>query len=145
MASTSQTYANHAQYTPGYHFFASPLGLIFLIWSVKRFISNPGADTGYLLVGALAIAGAIAMLRLGHLRVQDRVIRLEERLRFERILPDDLKARIPELRVSHLIALRFASDEEVGDLVRKVLADPSITPKAIKQQIRNWRPDTFRA
>jgi hypothetical protein len=98
-----------------------------------------------MLVGALALVGAIAMLRLSALRVQDRVIRLEERLRLGRLLPTDLQPRIEEIRPSHLIALRFASDAEVTDLVRRVLADPSIKPKAIKQQIKNWKADYFRA
>jgi hypothetical protein len=110
MAPSTQSFANHAQYTPGYHFFASPLGLIFLAWTIKRTIDNPNADTAYMLVGALALVGAIAMLRLSALRVQDRVIRLEERLRLGRLLPTDLQPRIEEIRPSHLIALRFASD-----------------------------------
>lgn len=145
MAPSTQSFANHAQYTPGYHFFTSPLGLIFLVWTIKRTIDNPNADTVYMLVGALALVGAITMLRLSALRVQDRVIRLEERLRLGRLLPADLVPRIEEIRPSHLIALRFASDAEVTDLVRKVLADPSIKPKAIKQQIKNWKADYFRA
>ena len=141
----SQSFEKHAQYTPGYHYFTSPLGIIFVIWSIQRLIANPGIDTAYMLVGALALFGAIAMLRLSSLRVQDRIIRLEERLRLARILPTDLQAQIESLRPSHLIALRFASDAEVTDLVRKVLADPTIKPKEIKRQVRSWRADYFRA
>ncbi len=141
----SQTFANHAQFTPGYHYVTSPLGLIFLGWSIQRVIANPGVDTAYMLVGALALMGAILMLRLSALRVQDRVIRLEERLRLTRVLPAELHPQIESLRPSHLIALRFADDSEVAELVRVVLADPAITPKAIKQRVRNWRADYFRA
>ena len=141
----SQSFEKHAQYTPGYHYFTSPLGIIFVVWSIQRLIANPGIDTAYMLVGALALFGAIAMLRLSSLRVQDRIIRLEERLRLARILPADLQAQIESLRPSHLIALRFASDAEVTDLVRKVLADPTIKPKEIKRQVRSWRADYFRA
>jgi hypothetical protein len=141
----SQSFEKHAQYTPFYHFFTSPLGFIFVIWSVQRLIANPGADTAYMFVGSLALFGAIAMLRLSALRVQDRIIRLEERLRLARLLPADLQPRIESLRPSHLIALRFASDGEVTDLVRKVLADPTIKPKEIKRQVKNWRADYFRA
>ncbi len=141
----SQSFEKHAQYTPGYHYFTSPLGIIFVVWSIQRLIANPGIDTAYMLVGALALFGAIAMLRLSSLRVQDRIIRLEERLRLARILPTDLQTQIESLRPSHLIALRFASDAEVTDLVRKVLADPTIKPKEIKRQVRSWRADYFRA
>jgi len=141
----SQSFEKHAQYTPGYHFFTSPLGLIFVIWSLQRLIANPGTDTAYMFVGSLALFGAIAMLRLSALRVQDRLIRLEERLRLSRILPADLQPHIEGIRPSHLIALRFASDAEVADLVRKVVADPTIRPKEIKRQVKNWRADHFRA
>lgn len=145
MSQPTQSAASHAQWTPVYHFFTSPLSVIFLIWSIRRLIVNPNADTAYFMVGALAIVGLVAVARLSPLRVQDRVIRLEERLRLMRILPADLHPRIEEISPRHLIALRFASDAEVTDLVRKVLANPGIAPKEIKQQIKNWRSDFFRA
>lgn len=139
-----QSFERHAQYTPPYHFFTSPLGFVFFGWSLQRLIVNPGVDTAYFLVGSLALLGAILMLRLSALRVQDRLIRLEERLRLGRILPADLQPHIGSIRTAHLIALRFASDEEVADLVRKVVTDPSIKPKDIKRQVRSWRADYFR-
>jgi hypothetical protein len=142
---SGQNFGNHAQLVPGYHYITSPLGLIYVIWSIKRLISMPGADTAYALVGSLAIFGAIAFARVSPLKVQDRVIRLEERLRLTRVLPADLQSRIEEIRPGHLVALRFAPDAEVTDLVRKVLADPGIKPKEIKAQIRNWKADYFRA
>ena len=145
MPKAGQSFANHAQYTPLYHFVAQPLGLVFLIWSVQRVIQNPNIDTAYMLVGALALAAAIGVARAQVLRTQDRLIRLEERLRLARVLPADLHPRIGELRPSHLIALRFASDEEVPDLVRMVLANPSLRQKEIKQKVRQWRADHFRA
>jgi hypothetical protein len=144
MSQPTQSAASHAQWTPAYHYFTSPLAGIFLIWSIKRLISNPNVDTAYFMVGALALAGVVAVVRLSPVRNQDRLIRLEERLRLARILPADLQPRIEEIGTRHLIALRFASDAEVTDLVRKVLANPGMTPKEIKQQIKNWRPDFFR-
>lgn len=141
----SQNYSTHRQFTPPYHFFASPMAAIFLIWSIVRVVKNPNADTAYMLVGALALEAAVLMLRVSALRVQDRVIRLEERLRLSRVLPADLQPRIEELRPSHLVALRFASDGEVTELVRKVLADPTIKQSAIKKQVKQWRADHFRA
>ena len=141
---SEQNFSNHARMVPGYHFVTTPLGLIYVVWSIVRLVRNPGADTTYALVGALAIFGAIAYARFSPLKAQDRVIRLEERLRLTRILPADLQARVHEIRASHLIAMRFASDEEVPGLVRKVLAKPAITPKEIKQSITQWRADYFR-
>lgn len=141
----SQNYSSHRQFTPPYHFFASPMAAIFLVWSIVRLVKNPSNDTAYMLIGALALEAGVLMLRVSALRVQDRVIRLEERLRLGRLLPADLQPRIEELRPSHLVALRFASDGEVTDLVRQVLANPSMKQSEIKKQVKQWRPDHFRA
>jgi hypothetical protein len=141
----AQSFENHTQWTPAFHFIASPLAGVFLIWSIKRVISNPGADTAYMLIGALALFTGIFAGRLAALRVQDRLIRLEERLRLARVLPVDLHGRIEELRPRHLVALRFASDGEVTELVRSVLSAPDMQQKEIKRQIRAWREDYFRA
>ena len=141
---SGQNFSNHTKFTPGWHFFTVPLGLAFVIWSIVRLLNNPGNDTVYMLVGALALFGAIAFSRVTPVKGQDRIIRLEERLRLSRILPADLQARIEDIRPEHLIALRFASDGEVEGLVRKALADPSIKPKEIKTQIKNWKADYYR-
>jgi hypothetical protein len=79
------------------------------------------------------------------LRVQDRVIRLEERLRMQRLLPADLQERIGEFAPGQLVALRFASDSELPGLARKVLDDKVAGGKAIKQMVKNWRADYLRA
>ncbi len=141
---SGQNFSNHAQMVPGYHYITTPLGLAYVIWSIVRLVRTPGADTAYALVGALAIFGAIAYVRISPLKAQDRIIRLEERLRLTRILPTDLQSRVDELRPSQLIALRFASDAEVPELVRKILANPAIKPKEIKQSVKQWRADYFR-
>lgn len=145
MADKTQTFANHGQYMPMYHFFTSPLALIFVIWSVKRLISNPGADTAYMLVGALALFGVVTVARLSPLRAQDRLIRLEEQLRYARLLPADLTARAAAaFAPRHYIALRFASDAELASLVETVIKNPELKGKEIKSKIKTWRPDTFR-
>jgi hypothetical protein len=141
----TQNLSNHAQWTPAYHFVTVPLGLLYLGWAVRRVMENGTADNWFILVGALALTGAISVSRLQALKVQDRVIRLEERLRLTALLPADLQPHIGRLRASHLIALRFASDDEVPALVREIVANPGITPKAIKGRVRNWRSDWFRA
>ena len=118
MATTPQSFAIHAQYTPVYHFFASPLALIFAVWTIVRFVQSPSADTGYFLVGALALLGVTMVSRLSPLRVQDRLIRHRPR------------RRVPQ--------------PELPALLDQVLANPSMEPKAIKAAIRDWRADYFR-
>ncbi len=140
-----QNIGNHAQYTPAYHFFTAPLGIAYLVWAVWRLVAAPGADTAFAMLGALALFGAIAVSRTQALKVQDRVIRLEERLRLARLLPAELHPHIGGLTPSQLVALRFASDEETPGLVSEVISNPSIKAKEIKQRVRNWRSDWFRA
>ena len=145
MADKPQSFANHAQYTALYHLFTSPLALIFVIWSVKRLISAPGADTAYMLVGSLALFGAVSVARLSPLRAQDRLIRLEEQLRYARVLPADLAARAQAaLSPRHYVALRFASDAELAGMVEMVIKNPALKGKEIKSKITTWRPDTVR-
>jgi len=145
MSKTPQTFANHAQFTPLYHYFTSPLALIFLVWSITRFFKDPSYDTGYMLVGALAMFGVVSVARLSPLRAQDRLIRLEEQLRYQRVLPAALAEQaMHTLAPRHYIALRFASDAELAGLVEQVIANPQMKGKEIKQQIRNWRADYFR-
>lgn len=143
-AKEPQTFANHMQLVPGYHYVTAPLVMVYLVWSITRAITNRDADSLFDLVGAGALFGTYAFTRLFPLRAQDRLIRLEERLRLERVLPADLSARIPELTARQLIALRFASDAEVEGLVRDVLSGKLTDGKSIKQSIRQWRPDYLR-
>jgi len=96
-------------------------------------------------VTALALILGFLYARMFALRVQDRVIRLEERLRYERVLPADLLARAGELSVRQIIALRFASDAELPGLARKVLDQKVADGKAIKMLITDWRADHLRA
>lgn len=141
---SGQQFSNHAQWTPGYHFFAAPLSLGYMVWSIMRLVKTPNVDTAYAMLGSLAIVGAIAMVRLSPLRAQDRIIRLEERLRLTRVLPADLQPHIDRIRPGQLIALRFAPDAEVVDLARKVIANPAMTAKEIKAEVKNWKADYFR-
>jgi hypothetical protein len=143
-AQAPQSYASHRRYVPGFHFLTSGLLLVNLIWSVVRLVRDFSVDAAVGVLTAVALGLLFLYIRQFALRVQDRVIRLEERLRLARLCPD-LGDRIEELRTGQLIALRFASDEELPDLVRRVLDERITDRNAIKQAIRHWRPDHLRA
>lgn len=149
---TTQNFANYARYDPPFHFVMLPLfGLNFLyrVYElVMYFIRDTVTASGLLHdLGSILLALGLVMLtvksRTNALKVQDRIIRLEERLRLAQILPEAMRARIPELTEQQLIGLRFASDGEVTDLVRTAL-DKNLSGADIKTSVRNWRPDTFR-
>jgi hypothetical protein len=138
-----QTLANHARFDPWYHFFLAPIALIIFIASIVH-VAMHFHPWGLLhVVLAFAFLILVMKLRSYPLKVQDRVIRLEERLRLAMVLPESLRARINELEVRQLIALRFASDAELTSLVQRSL-DEKLEPKQIKQAIQNWRADNFR-
>ncbi len=139
-----QTYENHAKIVPTYHVVAFLILVVNAIWSIVRLIREPSIDAGVDLLLAVALLLIFFHLRLFPLTVQDRVIRLEMRLRLERILPADLRARIGELTPDHLVALRFASDEELPELVREVLDGKLAGRKEIKLRIKDWQPDHLR-
>ena len=138
-----QNLANHAKYDPFFHFFLSPLLMVLLIVAGRAAIVEGTSDAWWRFGAALALFGIGAKTRLYALKVQDRVIRLEERLRLARVLGDQLPAsRLAELTEGQLVALRFASDAELPGLVEKALAGAK--PKEIKELIQKWRPDYFR-
>ena len=141
-----QNFAHHAKYVPVFHFFAIPVMVTNFVWSLLRLrtlgFSFEGIF-GVLLAAALVVV--VFYARLFPLAVQDRLIRLEERLRCERLLPADLQPRIGEFSADQLVALRFASDAELPALARKVLDEKLTERKAIKRLIKNWKPDYQRA
>jgi hypothetical protein len=141
---TPQTFANHARFHPPFHFFLAPGSILLLILSIVNVVRHYRQLEAWILVlfGILFFV-AVFLLRSNALRVQDRLIRLEERLRLQALLTAELSSRVPELTESQLIALRFASDEELPALVAKVLAG-NMQSKEIKKAIVMWRADTFR-
>lgn len=143
---SEQSLKNHVRFVPLYHFFALPMLIIHFGWSIYRWIAA-GFSIGGLewVLTSAALFFGVLYARLFALSVQDRVIRLEERLRYERILPEELGWRADELTVDQFVSLRFASDEELQQLMRKVLDDKLTKRKAIKQFIKNWRADYLRA
>ena len=141
MSPKPQTYANHAKIVPFFHLVGSPLLLVLMGWTTWRVLKAPSADSAMALVLVVVLALAYFYGRMFAMGVQDRVIRLEERLRMERLLDADLKAHIPEFTTEQLIALRFASDEELPALARRVLAEGIADRKTIKLAVKNWRAD----
>ncbi|MGH7604949.1 MAG: DUF6526 family protein [Gemmatimonadaceae bacterium] len=145
MAQATQTYATHRRFIPAFHFFALPVLAINVIVTVVRFASDVRVSTGWSVVVALALFLAVLLLRGMPLRTQDRLIRLEERTRLDRLVPADLRGRIAELTPAQLVAIRFAPDDEVPDLMRRTLNGELKTQNDIKRAIRNWRGDHLRA
>jgi hypothetical protein len=119
--------------------------LINFFWSIYRLIQNVNGDTIVAVLVAVALLLMFISARVQILTVQDRVIRLEMRLRLRELLPPDLQPQISKLTVRQLIALRFASDAELAALVREVLGGKYSTAKDIKAQVRDWQPDVQRA
>ena len=139
-----QSFANHTRWHPPHHFFIIPVMLINFVWSVVDLIMTPGWNTGRWAVVSLALVVLAVLVRTNPLKVQDRVIRLEEQLRCQRILSPGLSQQTTALRPGQLIALRFAADEELEELVGAVVAGKITKPVEIKRAIKNWRADTFR-
>jgi hypothetical protein len=144
-ADRAQNLENHARLLPAYHFVAAPLLLLNFLYAAYQAVANPGLATVMGLSLAVALILLLFVARTMPLTVQDRVIRLEERLRMRELLPADLQGRIGEFGVKQLVALRFASDEELPALARTVLDQKIEDPKAIKRLVKTWRADHQRA
>lgn len=140
-----QNFANHARWVPLYHFVIPTILLANLVWAVILLARMPSWPTILGVLMALAFFGIYLYARIFALRVQDRLIRLEMQLRFQRILPPELAARTSSLVPSQFIALRFASDAELPALLREVLDQKLTDGTAIKRKIRDWQADHFRA
>jgi hypothetical protein len=144
MADGTQTYATHRRFIPAFHFFVLPVLLVNIVVTAVRLIRYPSISAAWVLVVALALGIGFAYARFMPLRAQDRLIRLEERMRLERLLPNDLRGRINELTPEQLIALRFASDDEIPELTLRALNGELKKPGEIKRAISNWRGDYLR-
>lgn len=141
--SQPQTYANHRRFEPLQHFVLVPILLITWFATIWQVYKYPSLHSAWVMVLGLAALLVAIQVRVYALKVQDRLIRLEETLRLESVLPQDLKGRIPELTVKQLVGLRFAADAELAERVREAL-DQHLDGEAIKKRIQVWRPDTFR-
>jgi hypothetical protein len=150
MAQESQSFAHHTRWDPPFHFFVLPVFVIGLIISLIHFfghLTEGGLHRQVHAVLLILLASACLVLvfkvRLNSLKVQDRVIRLEERLRLSQLMPEPLRARIPELTEDQLCGLRFASDAEVAKLAERAMNE-KLSRADIKKAIQTWRPDYWR-
>jgi hypothetical protein len=144
MADQTQTFSTHRRFIPAFHFFAIPVLLINVFVVALQFWKDPRPINAWPVLVAIALAIGISWSRFMPLRAQDRIIRLEERTRLERLLPADLRGRIGELTERQLIAIRFAPDNEVPDITRRALNGELKSPGEIKRAIKDWRGDYFR-
>jgi len=146
MSDTPQSYAHHTRWDPLFHFFVLPVfvlaALAALVHLILCFWPHP-IHSILMFVLAVAMLIAVFKIRLYALKVQDRVIRLEERLRLATLLPEGLHSRIPELSEGQLIALRFASDGELAGLAQRAINE-KLSPDDIKKCIQSWRADNWR-
>ena len=140
-----QTFENHARLVPAYHFVAFPLFAINFFYALYEVVTAFSWGRLVAFGAAVALILLFFIARVMALTVQDRVIRLEETLRMRALMPADLQARIGELTVKQMVALRFASDGELTELTRKVLDEKIQGQKVIKKLIRDWRADFQRA
>ena len=144
MANTKpQSYANHSRLDPGFHFVLVPLIFVALVLSIISLERHPDLHSTLWLVLAIALLLTARKARSSALKVQDRVIRLEERLRLSMLLPEVARPRMAELTEPQLIGLRFASDAELPALAMRALNE-GLTKKQIKASIQSWRADNFR-
>ena len=138
-----QTFSNHAKFDPPFHFVLVPIMMVSFGIAARSAVSNPTFLSLWNVVFVAALVVAVFLIRIYALKVQDRLIRLEERLRLSTVLPEYMRPRISELTEDQLVGLRFASDDELASLFEKTLAN-NWARKEIKANIRNWRPDYFR-
>jgi hypothetical protein len=138
-----QNLSNHARLDEWFHFFIIPILLLNFIFAIYSLVRHPGYVQGWIALVSFTLLAMAFKMRIYSLKVQSRLIRLEEHLRLASLLPEPLRTRIAELSEDQLIGLRFASDGELADLVDRTLAE-GLNRKQIKQAVKEWRPDYWR-
>ena len=138
-----QSFKNHARFDPPYHFFLAIVFLANLVISIVYAAHHFCFYSAWLVVVSLAAFVALFKMRLYPLKVQDRVIRLEERSRLQALAPSEWHTQIYHLTEDQLIGLRFAADDEGVELATQAL-EHHLTRKQIKERIKDWRADNWR-
>ncbi len=139
-----QNYQNHRRINVFHHLILAPLLILHLIYTIVRFFQEPGLDRAESVLVALVLIGILVVARLYALKLQDRLIRLEEQVRYARVLPEDLAFQAENMPLNQILALRFASDAELPALVTGVLSGKTQKPDEIKRSVNNWRADELR-
>jgi hypothetical protein len=139
-----QSFANHTRWQRSFHFFVAPVMAINFLWWVVAFFRAPGFEAAWLIVVSTALLVLTFLVRTNSLKVQDRVIRLEENLRYQRLLSPATLQKAGSLTEAQIVALRFAGDNELEELVSVTIAGKFTNTKDIKRAIRDWRADNFR-
>jgi hypothetical protein len=145
MAERTQNYKNHARNFPLFHFVAFPILALNFLNAIRHLYVTPHRSTAFEVVVAFGLLALAFAARVMALTVQDRVIRLEMQLRLARVLPPAMHPHIAALKRGHFVALRFASDQELADLVREIAEGRLTTPKEIKMRVKDWQADWLRA
>jgi len=140
-----QSFKSHKRYIPAYHFFALPVLILNVVAQVLYFLKYHTPYKLFMIVVAIALVVLAFGLRSMVTRVQDRVIRLEERLRLSNLLPVEMHTGINNLTAGQLVGLRFAGDDEVVALAQRCMSGELTKCEQIKKEIKNWRPDNLRA
>lgn len=141
MSDTPQNFENHAKFVPAWHGWTTAFLMLPTLYFLFLAVTDFSLQGIAVLIFSVGVIMATLFSRLFPLGVQDRLIRLEEQLRMQRLLPDDLKGRVTEFTAKQMVGLRFASDEELPALARRVLDEGITDNKVIKQAVKSWRAD----
>ncbi len=141
--SNAQSFQNHAKFDPLFHFFLAPVGLLLLVLAIVDAVRHPNWTNGIHAFVVLWLVLLVFKTRLYALKNQDRIIRLEQRVRLHSLLPASMQPRIADLSIDQLIGLRFASDAELPSLVEKTLSG-NWDRNQIKGAVQNWQADDWR-
>ena len=144
MANQGQNFANHTRFVPAFHYVAMPILLVNVLWAVRGLFNGITFDASLHVLVAVALIIVALFARVFALKAQDRVIRLEMRLRMRELLPDDRQGRINDFTPTQMVSLRFAGDAELPELARKVLDENITKTTSIKKMITDWQGDYFR-
>ena len=142
----TQNFGNHTRYNPLHHFVLTPLTTIFFGWTIAKMdfsSQDTTLESIFLFIGAFVLVLLPLIARMYALTLQNRIILNEMRNRYFHLTGKTFDEKERELRLGQIIGLRFASDEELLDLIDRAIAE-KLTSKEIKQQIKNWRGDYLR-
>ena len=144
MPESTQTIANHTRWHPPFHFVAAPIILFHFLYTAYQLYLSPDFAHFEALLLAFALIVVLLLTRINALKAQDRVIRMEEQQRYQKLLPAALAEKASALPERFIIAMRFASDAELPALAQQVVDRKFTSSKEIKQAIKSWRGDHFR-